>query len=550
VTGAPNGLILPTHREPYDVVEAARLHHAALRDGDLNSRSTYGIGYAGRRAEVPPQPSTSQGTFRRADSMQGPDAQRASDAAFEESSEAEAAGLDSAVDALTELFADASEPLAEAKALAELVSAASLEEVATGEPVSLSRDEIRSFLQTLSLFEGISETGLDLIADLMTAVRYDPFDVICREGDEGDAMYLIREGSIRVVVHGKEMDVIPAGQFVGEMSLLDRKPRSATLVSEEETVLVAYTFDDYDATLRDAPTVGLALTQNIAKQLPERMRRTNERVFAEVLARERLGDEVRRAQEAQSLALPKSITPVFGDCEFCITYTAAGGVSGDYYDYVEFAERPHQLLLMMGDAMGHGLHACIAMLIAKSAAFAQTRAEPSVENIAAIINDAFCHIFGATMLMTFVCILLDRERRTIRYSNAGMQSTPFLYRMRSDEFVALVSETYQLGVTPQVEYTADTLSWEPGDLLIIYSDAITEAPYCPAGATQPDRSQEFGVGRLQAAIRANAHRSPDDITDAIRTAAKDFCRFYDSFEVFDDVEVAGDDVTTIIVRLR
>jgi sigma-B regulation protein RsbU (phosphoserine phosphatase) len=179
----------------------------------------------------------------------------------------------------------------------------------------------------------------------------------------------------------------------------------------------------------------------------------------------------------------------------------------------------------------------------------QVGTEPSVEKITAAINNITCYIFGATMFMTFVCALIDREKHTIRYTNAGQQSHPYLYRTKTDEFVALESQIFQLGISPGVEYSAEEVTYEDGDLLIFYSDGIIEAPYCPEGATEVDRSQEFGDERLREFIRQNAHRTPQEITERLLDEARAFCRFYDGFEEINGVEVDGDDITNIVIRL-
>ncbi|MBM3215853.1 hypothetical protein FJZ36_13150, partial [Candidatus Poribacteria bacterium] len=360
---------------------------------------------------------------------------------------------------------------------------------------------------------------------------------------------VICEGAIRVCSQGQEIVALPAGQVVGEMAILDGSPRSTDLITGGETTLLTYTRDAYADTFRRAPDAGMALIKNISTVQQNRLRNTTKSAVENAVAAERAEGEIRRAKETQDLALPRDNNPEFGKTEFYVSFKGARGVSGDYYDFIQFPDNPNQMIVIMGDSTGHGLNAGLEMLLAKSASFTQIETEPSVEKITAAINNITSYIFSATMFMTFVCCLIDREKHTIRYTNAGQQSHPYLYRMKNGEFVALESQTFQLGIMQGAQYTSEEITYEDGDLLIFYSDGIIEAPYCPEGAEDVDRDQEFGDERLREFIEAHAHETPEQITHALLDAARAFCRFYDGFEEINGKEVDGDDITNIVIRL-
>lgn len=416
-------------------------------------------------------------------------------------------------------------------------------------PVEASQNEIAAFLRDSPVFQGMEEEEFRLFVSRISAVRYKSGDLICREGDPGNEMWIIREGGVRVSKQGQTVVDLTVGAPVGEMAILDGKPRSTDLIALDNPLLFVLTRESYAEVFRLDMDAGSKLVSNIVGIQQTRLRDTTQKAIENAVAAERAEGELRRAKETQELALPKNNHPAFGNSEFYVSFKGARGVSGDYYDFIEFPDKPHHLIVIMGDSTGHGLNAGLEMLLAKSASFTQVASDPSVEKITAAVNNITCYIFGATMFMTFVCALIDREKHTIRYTNAGQQSHPYLYRMRTGEFVPLESQIFQLGITPGVEYTSKEVAYEEGDLLIFYSDGIIEAPYCPEGATEVDRSQEFGDERLREIIRQNAHRTPKEIADVLLTEAKAFCRFYDGFEVINGVEVDGDDITTIIIRL-
>jgi serine phosphatase RsbU (regulator of sigma subunit) len=421
-------------------------------------------------------------------------------------------------------------------------------------PVMLPLAAMRDFLRNLRIFNGVTDDGLEKMASLMSVVKYGPRQLLCREGDAGDAMYIIKEGAIRVLPQGRDLGIVlPSGQPIGEMSILDGNPRSATLVTDAETILLRYTLESYAQTFRVAPEAGLAFLRNLAEEQQNRVRSTTVKAAAEQAEKEKAEAEIQRAKETQDLALPKGY-PKFGTSRFWHSYTGARDVSGDFYDFITFDDNPDQLIVIFGDSTGHGLHAGLVMLMAKSASFTQLHNDPSVESITKAINQIICYIYGTTMMMTFIIALIDRAKHTIRFTNAGQQYAPYLYRPSTDQFVELEAQTFQLGINPMAEYDHEEVSWEPGDLLIFYSDGFIEAPYCPPEATEPDRDDMYGTERFQELIRRTHHLSEKEITEALRKEVKAFCRYYDGHEVFgagtpDETEEDGDDITSIIIRL-
>ena len=418
-------------------------------------------------------------------------------------------------------------------------------------PVDMSAEEMCDIVQPLPLYAGIEHDDLVAICEKMEAIRYEPGSLLCRDGDDGDVMWLVHQGGIRVLPQGKDLDIVKAeGVVVGEMSLLDGAVRSATLVCEGETIVLRFDLAAWTATFRDAPEAGLAFLRNLARMQQDEMRRTTEKAVAEAAAKAAIESEVKQAEETQKLALPDGMPDYFGDSDCAVIYTGARGVSGDYYDFIEFEDDPDRIIVIFADSTGHGLNAGLLMLLARSAAHTQARVDPSVSAITRAINDVICEVFGATLFMTYVCMLFDRNAKTIEYTNAGQQSHPYLYRMASGEFDPLASQTFQLGIQGGATYTSEVMQYAPGDLLVCYSDGIIEAPYCPPGATEVDRTQEFGDERIEALIIKTSEMEPQDVIDELQRQAREWCQFFDGHVTLGGVEHDGDDITNLVVRMR
>lgn len=420
-----------------------------------------------------------------------------------------------------------------------------------GVPVSVDvpRREIVDFLRDNPVFTAMTETDLDAFASRMSCVRYASDDLICRDGDPGDEMWIVRDGGMRVSKRGQTVVCLSAGAPAGEMSVLGGKPRSTDLYALGNPLLFVLTREAYAEVFRTNVDAGSRFVRNIAEIQQTRLRDTTRQAIDNAVAAERARSEIHFVKEIQDLALAKNRLPVFGNSDIHVSYKGAREVSGDYYDFVEFPDHPGQLIVIMGDAMGHGLPAGIQMLLAKCASYMQLGDEPCVEKIMTAINNITCQIFEARMFMTLVGALIDRDRHTIRYANAGHQCHPYLFRQATRVLVALASQSPELGVTPSAAFPSEEIEYDDGDLLLFYSDAITEAPFCPPGATEVDRIQQYGDDRLREFIAKNARLSARDFAEGLDAEVRAFCRFYDGYESIGGEDVDGDDATIIAIRL-
>ncbi len=104
-------------------------------------------------------------------------------------------------------------------------------------------------------------------------------EVLFEEGDEAHTIYVVSEGEVEVVRHIESEERVIAhlgvGEFVGELSLLNREPRSATIRAKEDTILMEYDEDTFDELLDHNPGIARRLIQKLAKRLKD----TNELLF-------------------------------------------------------------------------------------------------------------------------------------------------------------------------------------------------------------------------------------------------------------------------------
>lgn len=136
--------------------------------------------------------------------------------------------------------------------------------------MSLSNDERERLLAGCSLFMGLPPEGLAVLGRRATEVEFPAGHVIARQGEIGSGLFIIINGAVKVVRSGEQLARLKAGDFFGELSVLDRMPRTASVTTEEETRCLALASWDFDAAVTESPSIALAILRGLALRLRER----------------------------------------------------------------------------------------------------------------------------------------------------------------------------------------------------------------------------------------------------------------------------------------
>ena len=140
------------------------------------------------------------------------------------------------------------------------------------------------------LFEGLESDLLKQIRKQVDVLEFKSGEVVFHEGDPGDSLYLVGEGSVKISKEdrgGREqvLDYIKPGNFFGEMALLEGKPRSAMATAAEPTLLGAVKEETFQHLLELAPS---RLHMNFLRSISERLRSVNSHFINDVMLKERL----------------------------------------------------------------------------------------------------------------------------------------------------------------------------------------------------------------------------------------------------------------------
>jgi CRP-like cAMP-binding protein len=141
-----------------------------------------------------------------------------------------------------------------------------------------------SVLREIDLFEDLEEATLFKILEIMKTQRLKTSQPVFREGDEGNALYLILDGEVRISKNiygvGEEaLAILPAGSYFGEMALLeDRVERSASAIANEDTHLAKLERADFLELLEGDRDVAVEILWEFTRTLSRRLRDSNDRV--------------------------------------------------------------------------------------------------------------------------------------------------------------------------------------------------------------------------------------------------------------------------------
>lgn len=251
----------------------------------------------------------------------------------------------------------------------------------------------------------------------------------------------------------------------------------------------------------------------------------NARLVEEDLERERLERELQLAREIQQRFQPTSPPQAPGYELQGISFPCYE-IGGDYYDFIE---RPDShIVIALGDVSGKGTSAALLMSSLHAAMHAQTRAHQTLVETITAVNKYLAETIPANRFVTLFCADLDQLTGTLTFINAG--HNPPLIAHASGTMEQLAAGGIPLGITPDAFFREGHTQLQPGDVLVIYSDGVSE--------TQNAQGEEFGVARLYDTVARNLDASAAGIRDRIESALTKFAQGTDSV----------DDLTLVIVK--
>ena len=139
---------------------------------------------------------------------------------------------------------------------------------------------IIDFLLEISIFDSLGSDELRVVAKYMNFMDFRPREIVFREGEKGDYVCFVAEGSLTVLKKNEKgrhvtIALLNKGRSIGEMSVIDDFPRSATVKARNETTLVILTRKGFDQILEIYPNIGVKILKGISRLLSMNLRKTS-----------------------------------------------------------------------------------------------------------------------------------------------------------------------------------------------------------------------------------------------------------------------------------
>ncbi|HET7747468.1 MAG TPA: SpoIIE family protein phosphatase [Vicinamibacteria bacterium] len=254
----------------------------------------------------------------------------------------------------------------------------------------------------------------------------------------------------------------------------------------------------------------------------------NARLYADILRKEeRLGKELAIARRVQHGLFPEQF-PVSAQFDASAHFLPANELGGDLYDFYEVGGG--QLGLAVGDVAGKGVPAALYGAFASGTVRARAFERHPPADLLGRVNRNLCKRGVEGLFCTLAYAVLDFGRCEARIANSGLPY-PLLYRAETGRCEPVVVPGLPLGAFEAAVYEEVTVPLCAGDVLVFHTDGVTEARR---------GSEDYGTARLRAQVETHAHRSAEEIGEAI---------LLDLRSLTGDAPLA-DDVTLVVVKVR
>jgi serine phosphatase RsbU (regulator of sigma subunit)/pSer/pThr/pTyr-binding forkhead associated (FHA) protein len=251
----------------------------------------------------------------------------------------------------------------------------------------------------------------------------------------------------------------------------------------------------------------------------------NTRLLQDHLEQEALNRELQLAREIQQRFQPTS-PPIVKGYELQGISFPSYEIGGDYYDFI--MRRDNRLIVALGDVSGKGTSAALLMSSLHAAVHAQVASQQSLTDTIAAVNRYLVDNTPPNRFVTLFYGELDPLTGSLSFINAG--HNPPLIAHDAGTVEQLGASGPPLGIMPDFPYREGRTQLQPGDVLVTYSDGVTE--------TQNPKGDEFGPARLQDVILRNLNSSAAGLRDKIESALSSFAQG----------TPAVDDITLVIVK--
>lgn len=405
-----------------------------------------------------------------------------------------------------------------------------------------------NLLARIPFFTNLPVEELDRVMSGLEVINVKAGEILFREGDTGEHMYVVVGGELEILKAPDTDDemilnMIHAGEYIGEMSLITGAPRTASVRARGDVILLSMSRSQLMDLLQRHPH----LANDMVGVLSQRLDNTNASTFRDLteknrqlqqafdelkaaqallIEKERLERELKVAAEIQMSILP-DVLPVVDGFDFGGRILPARQVGGDFYDV--FVLDDTRLGLVIGDVADKGVPSAIFMARAHALIIAEAEGDISPGDVLRRVNRHITRLEKSTQFVTALYGVLDIKTGEFNYARAGHEP-PLLLTSDGDVHRLPHKPGMALGLWEDITLDEYSLHLPKDSLLVMFTDGMTDC--------RNPKGEPFGLQRIK------------DTASGLRnvTAQLGCDQLFDTLMLYQSSAKQDDDVTLLAIH--
>ena len=354
---------------------------------------------------------------------------------------------------------------------------------------------INKMVAQYDLFRGFPKKVIELVIAQSTIRQLDAGEVLIHTQTVNNSLFLVLDGELRVVLKKADTEVsipIQPGECLGEMSLIEGRPTSATAICHSISQVLIISEDVF----WDHLAVSRQGVKNLMGIMSQRLHRNNQALIKKIeeqLKYKQLEKDFKTAGEIQANIVPNGahLFPKRPEIEVYARTQQARAVGGDFYDALALDQ--DRIYLAIGDATGKGMPAALFMMRTFTSLRFLVSNCPDFAEVLPALNKTLLKKNDDMMFVSLWVGILNLKTGILQYINGG-HHPPFA-ALKGENFQELaVPDGPIVGVVEEAHFEVATLHMESGDTLFLYTDGVPEAY---------DRNKEaFEIDRIEKSLNS------------------------------------------------